>query len=906
MNAEPDHPPQGWHSAPAEEILAQLRSVSSGLANDEVRERLEKHGPNILPEDARKPLWRVFFRQFQSPLIYILFAAALLAFALGKRGDSLVILIVVFVNSIIGAFQEGRAERSMAALRKLSALRVRVLRDSEESLIEAADLVPGDVMLLAAGDAVAADARLLDARVLEVAEAALTGESLPVLKQTAPLPIRTPLADRNNMVYSGTHITAGRGKAVVVATGLDTEVGKIARLTATAQAPKTPLELRMEQLSRYLVLAAILLFTLVIVAGFTRGIPIVDILMVAVSQMVSLVPEGLPVALTIALAVGMQRMAHRGAIVRTLSSVETLGCTTVICTDKTGTLTKNEMTATTLWLADGRAVTVSGTGYSPDGDLTCAEGLADSSVDSGVRLILEAGVLCNDSQLVPPDPGETRWRALGDPTEAALLTLAMKGGIELSRLRHESPRRAEIPFDSSNKLMATQHGHAGMPGRVFIKGAPEWILPLCDRTWRDGHSETLDSNHRREALRTAGNLAEQALRLLGFAMLEHAEIDESSGFEQFQGQAIFLGLVGQIDPPREETKSAVAECRRAGIRPVMVTGDHLATGLAIARMLDIARDGDRAVDGSELEAMPEQDLVAALNHIAVFSRVHPAQKLRIVEAFQSQNHVVAMTGDGVNDAPALARADVGVAMGITGTEVAKSASNIVITDDRFSTIVEAVEQGRLIYGNIRKLLLFLFATSIDEVIILLGALWLGYPLPLAAVQILWINLVTEGTLTINLVMEGPEGDEMVRDPIRRGDPLMSRGMLRRMSLMVAASVAATLGYFIWRLGTGAPLSLVQTETFTLLAACQWFNVINCESPTRSALSLGILKNPWLLGGLLLANGMQIAVVYLAPMNRLFHTTPIPAERILLIGALASGVLWVEEIRKYFARRTIRA
>jgi Ca2+-transporting ATPase len=440
---------------------------------------------------------------------------------------------------------------------------------------------------------------------------------------------------------------------------------------------------------------------------------------------------------------------------------------------------------------------------------------------------------------------------------------------------------------------------------VFIKGAPEWILRLCGYIGQDGDPQLLEENRKNEILQTANQLAEQALRLLGFAMLEGAEIDESAGFAPFHGRAVFLGLVGQLDPPREETKSAVAECRAAGIRPVMVTGDHQATGLAIARRLDIARDGDRAVDGRELDAMGKSELIAGLDHIAVFARVHPAQKLRIVEAFQSQKHVVAMTGDGVNDAPALARADVGVAMGITGTEVAKSASNIVITDDRFSTIVDAIEQGRLIYGNIRKLLLFLFATSIDEVVILLGALWLGYPLPLAAVQILWINLVTEGTLTVNLVMEGPEGDEMDRDPIRAGERLVSLGMLQRMAVMIPTSVAATLGYFIWRLGTGVPLELVQTETFTLLAVCQWFNVINCESPTRSALRLGILKNRWLLGGLVLANLMQIAVVYLAPMNRLFHTSPIPAAHFILIGALASSVLWTEEIRKFFARRLSR-
>ena len=758
-------------------------------------------------------------------------------------------------------------------------------------------------MALAAGDAVAADARLLDARVLEVAEAALTGESLPVHKQTAPLPEATLLGDRHNMIYSGTHITAGRGKAVVVATGLATEVGKIASLTAAAKPPRTPLELRMEQLGRYLVFAAFFLFTVVVAAGFLRNMPMVDILMVAISQMVSLVPEGLPVALTIALAIGMQRMARRGAIVRSLSSVETLGCTTIICTDKTGTLTRNEITATTVWLPDGRMLAVSGSGYAPDGDLTTAGTPLDSAADPALQLILEAGVLCNDSQLVPPDTGDARWRPLGDPTEAALLTLAMKAGIAPAQVRHDWPRRAEIPFDPAAKLMATQHGHTRQPARIFIKGAPEWILQLCGHAWHHDAARPLDENQKLQITEAADQLAQQALRLLGFAMVENAELDESAGFAPFHGQAVFLGLVGQIDPPREETKAAVAECRAAGIRPVMVTGDHLATGLAIARMLDIARDGDRAVDGRELEEMPEQDLIAAIDRIAVFSRVHPAQKLRIVEAFQSQNHVVAMTGDGVNDAPALARADVGVAMGITGTEVAKSASNIVITDDRFSTIVDAIEQGRLIYGNIRKLLLFLFATSIDEIIILLGALWFGYPLPLAAVHILWINLVTEGTLTLNLVMEGPEGDEMAREPIRSHDPLISRSMLQRMAVMIPTSVAVTLGYFIWRLDAGVPHELVQTETFTLLAVCQWFNVINCESRTRSALRLGILKNRWLLGGLLLANLLQIAVVFTAPMNRLFHTMPIQAGHIFLIGALASCVLWAEEIRKCFARRS---
>ncbi|MEZ5329396.1 MAG: HAD-IC family P-type ATPase [Verrucomicrobiales bacterium] len=896
-------PAPPWHHLSSAAACEEMGSDPNyGLSHDEVSNRLGIHGSNTLPEDEKKPVWRVFLRQFASPLIYILLAAAVLAFVLGKREDALVIIIVVLVNSIIGAIQEGRAERSMASLRKLSSVQVRVLRDGKEQIIAASDLVPGDVMLLAAGDSVPGDARLLEVAALEAAEAALTGESMPVEKDVEPLPDDTLLADRVNMVFSGTHITSGRAKALVVATGLSTEVGKIADMTTDAVEPKTPLEARMDQFGRQLVVASGVMVALVIGAGMLRGMPMADILMVAISQMVSLVPEGLPVALTIALAVGMQRMAAKGAIVRRLAAVETLGCTNVICSDKTGTLTKNEMTVTTFWLPDGRKVDVSGSGYSPEGTLSC-DGLDLSPVsDTALQLILEAGALCNDSQVVPPTSEETRWRSLGDPTESALLTVALKGCIEPTPLRQAWARRAEIPFDSTTKLMATQHGHTHRPNRVFIKGAPEMLLPLCGHVRHGDQVLPLEADARQQALKEAGQMALQALRLLAVAMVDDAEIDEDAGFDQFKGSAVFLGLIGQMDPPREEAKVAVAECRAASIRPMMVTGDHKATGFAIARMLGIAADGDRAVDGRELEAMSEKDLDAEIGHIAVFARVRPKQKLRIVEALQSQGHVVAMTGDGVNDAPALARSDVGVAMGITGTDVAKGAAKIIITDDNFATIVKAVEQGRLVYGNIQKLLLFLFATSIDEVLILLGALLFGYPLPLAAVQILWINLVTEGTLTLNLVMEGPEGDEMLRKPILTSEPLITRTMVRRLVVMVPTSVAATLGYFIWRLSTDAPFAVVQTETFTLLAVCQWFNVLNCESATRSVLRLGFLKNPWLLGGLVMANLLQLTVVYTAPMNKLFHTVPISLTHFFLIGAVASSVLWTEEIRKWFVRR----
>ena len=889
------------HALASPEVLKVLGSDAlAGLSPEEAARRLAEHGPNTLPETEHRSLWRVLASQFASPLIYILFVAAAIAFAMGKRGDSIVILVVVIINAVIGAFQEGRAERSMEALRRLSSLKVRVLRGGREEIIEARDLVPGDVVLFAAGDAIGADARLLESAALETAEAALTGESLPVTKHPEPLAADTPLAERLNVVYSGTHVAAGRGKGIVVATGLATEVGKIAKLTAAAEDPDTPLELRIAHFGRYLVVAAIALVSVVLSVGLLRGMPFADVFMVAISQMVSMVPEGLPVAMTIALAVGMQRMAGRGAIVRRLAAVETLGSTSVICSDKTGTLTKNEMTVTALWLPGGRDIEITGAGYTPEGKLLEA-GREISNTDAHLRAMLEAVALCNDAQLVPPDNEDSRWRPLGDPTETALLTLALKGCVELDALRKQCPRRAEIPFDSAAKMMATQHGH-GAKGRIVIKGAPEFLLALCGHARRGDTTVPLDETGRRDTEAAGSAMAARALRVPAVAEIPDDTLDDSAGFAQFQGRAVFLGLVGQMDPPRDEVKAAVAECRDAGIRAVMVTGDHKITGLSIARTLGIARDGDIAVDGTELEQMPEQDLRANLDRISVFARVHPAQKLRIVEAFQSQRNVVAMTGDGVNDAPALARADVGVAMGITGTEVAKGAAKIVISDDNFATIVKAVEEGRLVYRNLRKVILYLFATSMAEVLLLLSALFLGYPLPLVAVQILWINIVTEGTVTVNLIMEPPEGDEMKRPPIHQGEPLLNRTMLRRVLLMTPAMTVSAFGFFVWRLSTGAPFALVQTETFTVLAVCQWFNVLNCRSETKSALSLGILKNYWLLGGLLLGNVLHILVIYTPAMNRIFHTVPIPAADFFLIGAVASLVLWVEEIRKFFARR----
>jgi magnesium-transporting ATPase (P-type) len=894
-------PHEPWHALAVDEALRLLQvDPQRGLAEGEALERAAQCGANALPEPPPRSLWRIFARQFLSPLIYILFVAAMLAVALGHHGDAGVILGVVFVNALIGMFQEGRAERSMAALRRLAALQVRVLREGQEQMLQARELVPGDVLLLAAGDAVAADARLIEQAQLQAAEAALTGESVPVAKSVARVLAEAGLADRHDMVYSGTHITAGRGTAVVVATGAATEVGHIAGLTEAAAEVKTPLEHRIERFGRALVVAALGLFVLVVLLGLWRSLPLADVLMVAISQMVSMVPEGLPVALTIALAVGMQRMAARGAIIRRLAAVETLGSTTVICSDKTGTLTRNEMTVQMLWLpapGGGREIAVSGVGYVPRGEFS-ERGAAVDPGDPAVAALLQAAALCNDAELVAPADETAAWTVLGDPTEAALRVVAAKAGIDPTALEGAAPREEELPFDSSLQLMATRHRMADAPRRVFVKGAPEAVLRLV------GDSGAV-SAAKQAARRAADAMAARALRVLAMAVVDDDPLDAAAGFEALAGRAQLLGLVGQIDPPREEAKVAVAACRDAGIRPIMVTGDHRLTGLAIARELGIAQEGDRAVDGAELERMGEAELLKQLPRIAVFARVQPAQKLRIVEALQGRGEVVAMTGDGVNDAPALARADVGVAMGIAGTDVAKSAAEIVVTDDNFATIVGAVEQGRVVYANLKKVILFLFATSIDEVLVLLLALLAGYPLPLAAVQILWINIVTEGTLTVNLVMDPPDGDEMKRTPVPRNDPLVDGTMLARVAVMALAAVVATFGWFAWRAAQGVDLAQLRTETFTVLAICQWFNVLNCGSATRSALRLGALRNRWLVAGIALSVALQAVVLYVPPMNVLFHTEPLALETIGPLVVVASLVLWVEEARKLVARRLLR-
>jgi Ca2+-transporting ATPase len=880
-----------WHALAVGEVAARLGSdVEVGLAPAEARARLARAGPNALPEVKRRTWTGSALAQLRSPLIYLLFAAAAVALALGHTSDALLILVVVALNAGLGAVQEMRAERSLEALRELSAPQARVRRGGEDRVIPAREVVPGDVLALEAGDAVAADARLVDGAQLQVAEAPLTGESAPVAKALPPLAPGTPLADRSNMVFAGTHVSAGRARAIVVATGEESELGQIAALSKSGVEPPTPLAVRVAQLGRAISVAALALVVAVNAIGALRGLAWGETLMLSISQLVGLVPEGLPVAMTVALAVGVQRMARRRAIIRQLAAVETLGSTSVICSDKTGTLTRNEMTVTALALAGGRELEVSGAGVPPEGAVLEGGRVLDPAREPALRHLCEAAALCNDAELSGPSAADERWRAIGDPTEVALLTLVIKVGLVPRELQAQLPRRAELAFDPAAKLMATQHDTPS-GSCVFVKGAPEAVFALGAQP-----DAALEG--------AAERFASRALRVLAFARVPGAALDGQKGFAALRGRAELLGITGQVDPPRAEAQAAVTRCRAAGIRPVMLTGDHLETGLATARELGIAREGDSALSGAALDALSESELTERLGGVSVFARVHPAQKLRIVRAYQTRGEVVAMTGDGVNDAPALARANVGVAMG-SGTEVAKQAADVVIADDDFASIVAAVEEGRVVTGNLRKVLQLLLSTSVAEVVVLLLAVALGLPAPFAAVQILWNNLVTEGLITVNLAMDPAEGDEMRRPPGSLADPLLSRAMWQRTAWLGFLIVGVTLGWFAARLEAGVPVAQAQTETFTLLAICEWFNVLNCRSALRSALSLDVLRNKLLVAGLAAGNLLQLAVVFWAPLGRVFHTSPFPLEISLWLGVAGSAVIAAEELRKLVARRRAR-
>ncbi|MBM3270808.1 MAG: HAD-IC family P-type ATPase [Candidatus Sericytochromatia bacterium] len=878
-----------WHSLAPEVALEALGAGSRGLSSAEAARRLADFGPNRLAATGEAPVWHVLVRQFRSPLIYILLVAAALALILGKHLDAAVVLGLVCVNALLGFFQEHRAQQALSALRRMTSPRAVVLREGEALEVDAAEVVPGDILALSAGDQVAADARLVRAVDLELDESVLTGESVPVDKTDhAIAETELPLGERRSMVFAQTVVTRGHGRAVVVATGMTTEFGRIAADVARAE-PPVPLVDRLRQFSRMIAIAVLIAACGLFAVGLARGIAPPELGMFAISAAVSAVPEGLPIVLTVLLAIGVWRMARRKALIRHLPSVEALGAVTVICTDKTGTLTRNEMTVRAMALP-GRRFEVSGEGFSPAGAIEGVGG-ASPERDAGLERLIETCRLCNDAEVVESGG---RWSVRGDPTEGALIVLADKAGID-----PDWERLAEITFTSERRWMATLNQDPGGGAWVLAKGALERILDMS-RHWMspEGEIRPLDAAVRAEIEAAAEDLAGRSMRLLGFACRSPKQDPVELTPDCLSGRLVFLGVAGLLDPPRPESAESVRICREAGIRVVMVTGDHVGTARAIALsagILDGIEQPGSVVVGSALDSMTDAELEARCEGIRVYARSDPEHKLRIVRALQARGHIVAMTGDGVNDAPALSQADVGVAMGLSGTEVAKGAADMVIGDDNFASLRAAVEEGRLIIGNLRKVMTYLLTTSSGELATIGLALAMGLPLPLVAVQILWINLITDGTFDKALAVEGPEASLMRVPPRAPRTPLVDREMLWNCGFAAPIMAIGALSVFWLELESGRSLDHARTMTFCTLVLFQWFAVFTFRSLTLPLWRLS--WNPWMLLSLAASVVLQLGVIYAEGLQALFHTVPLTTRDLAIAALVASSILILNEARK---------
>ncbi len=877
-----------WHAEDVEDVLGQLAVQTDGLSDDEAKQRLEQTGPNALEVEEEVSPWLLLVRQVHNPLIYLLAGAAVLSVLVGHQVDAAVIAGVIVLNSLLGFLQEWRAEGALEALRNMAAPRARVLRGGKPTDIDASRVVPGDVLLLETGDRLTADARLLTADNLQVDESALTGESQPVAKRPGRVDEGTPMADRQNMVWMSTNVTGGRGRAVVVETGMRTVMGKIAGEVRATGRESTPLQKRMHKLGIVLGSGGVVLAVVVFVLGLLRGHGWVEMLMYSVAVAVSAIPEGLPAVISVTLALGVRRMVGRNAIVRRLSAVETLGSTTVICSDKTGTITENQMTVRRLW-ADGQTFEVSGDGYRPEGELRNARGEPVEERPDALERLLRIGVQSSNAGI---EEEEGRWTVEGNPSEGALLAVAIKAGLDIGRLREAGERLAEVPFSSDAKYMATLHADPKRDGRVaYVKGAPEKILKFCSHVLKHGRPVELDDGLRGEIGEIGRQFASEALRVMAGAYRAMPRTQDGLEPSDVESGLILVGLWGMFDPPREESTQAVRDAKGAGIHPVMITGDHADTALAIARQVGITEDGPVRT-GADIEAMDKPALAEAALAGGVFARVTPAHKLKLMEALKEQGHVVAMTGDGVNDAPALKGADIGVAMGRAGTEVAKEAADMVLTDDNFATIVHAVEEGRVIYSNLRRVVYFLLTTNLGEILTLAGALAIGSDLPLTAVMILWINLVTDGACTVPLGVEPRHSDVLKHPPRNPNAFIVDRPLALRMVLLMPIMAVGTLGLFWYALRNGEPAH-AQTIAFTTMAAFQWFQAFNARSQYQSVFSIGVFGNRWLLLGVGAAILLQVGAVHTSVGHVLLGTTGLSWTDWLLV-ILVSSFIWVAD------------
>ncbi len=899
-----------YYSQDPAAALAALGTRSAGLTGAEAQERLEQYGPNELAPPKKISPLLIFLRQFQNLLIIILIAATAISFFLGEHLDAYVILVIILACAILGFVQEFRAERAAAALQKLAAPVATVLRDGKELTIPSGEVVPGDVLVLHTGDKVAADGRLLEAVNLQTDESILTGESTAVSKTSDPDPRpHLPIADQKGMVFGGTVVTYGRGRAVATATGMDAEFGRIARMLGEMPQEKTPLEARMATIGLVLSIICLAVSAGAVFFGVIRGYNWLQMLIWGISLAVAAVPEALPAVVTGALAIGTTRMARRHAIVKRLPAVETMGCTTVICTDKTGTLTKNEMTARRLFL-DGRELEVSGLGYEPVGAFY-QDGLeVAATADAVLNTAAKVGMLCNDAIL---DKMEGAWTIQGDPTEGALVVLGRKAGLDRNELARAWPRVAEVPFDSERKRMTTIH--QGADGILAcVKGAPEGLLPRCAWVLTASGRRPLTAEDRQVIVSQAGRMAAGALRVLGLAYREMESVPETPS-EEMETDLVWVGLAGLMDPPRPEALEAVAKCRQAGIRVIMVTGDHPDTALAVAREIGLVFSprGNAVLSGADLYRMRDDELQEVLGRVAVFARVAPEHKLRLVNLLKAKGEIVAMTGDGVNDAPALKRADIGVAMGIAGTEVTKETADMILADDNFATLVAAVEEGRAIFDNIKKYLLFLLSANLAEIMVLTGTFFLGMPLPLVALQILWVNLTTDGLPALALGVDPRAPDIMSRPPRPPDEGIFTRAVIIMMAAITAYLTVALIplfhyyfhGYLAFIGDPELSLTRAQTMVFVTIVLAELVVAFNCRSEYHSLFTIGFFANRFLIGSVLISLLMIVAVVQIPALAQLFHATPLGWKEWMFAAFLAFLLLPVVEVTKWLIRQSNR-
>jgi len=889
-----------WH-LPVDEVVANLNTnLSAGLSDVETEQRFQKYGPNQIERGkTRSPLF-IFLEQFQDFIIWVLIGAALISGFLQELVDALVIFAIVILNAILGFIQEYRAEKSLAALKKLSSPTSKVIRDKKHTVIPSGRLVPGDIIELESGDHVPADCRVAwHTSNFRVQEASLTGESIPVLKTGIALKEKNiPLADRANMVYMGTSVVAGKAKVIVVDTGMQTELGKIAGMIQEIKHESTPLQKKLESFSKLIVRFCFAIVGLIFLLEWLRGGEIVDVFLTAVSLAVAAVPEGLPAVVTIVLALSVQRMIKRNALIRKLPSVETLGCTTVICSDKTGTLTKNEMTVKRLF-TDSLIFDVTGIGYEPEGGFFLNEKQIDVAQYPQLLKLLKSAVLCNGAQLVKNGDG---YKAIGDPTESALLTAAAKADIWKESQEEEFAFIDEIPFDSERKKMTVIRRDKE---RIiaFTKGAPEGILKSCKYIENRGTPGLITPEDKQKILQVNGRFANEAMRVLAIA---YRDLEVSSNRYKsalVENNLTFLGLVAMIDPPRSEAKGAIAKCKQAGIKTVMITGDHKNTAVSIARELGFFQEDSLAFSGEELDALNENVLLDKVRNISVYARVSSEHKLRVVRAWRKIGEVVAMTGDGVNDAPAVKEADIGISMGITGTDVTREVSDMVVTDDNFASIVSAIEEGRGIYDNIKKFVHYLLSCNTGEILVMFISALIGLPIPLLPVHILWINLVTDGLPALSLGMEPIEPDVMNRLPRKPSAPVVTRKgifliLIQGFFISVFTLLAFVLILFVEKGG----IVRARTVAFIVLACSQLFHSFNCRSMTRSIFNLGLFSNAKLVLAVFLSFMLQVAVIYLPFGQKIFRTEPMGIFDWLLILVISSFPLWTMELCKIFFRK----